>query len=229
VLCRKMRVAGDFDFKRLARMTAGFVGSDLSSLARDASDVAMRHSFEISENPPATTTNPSAVPTVTQLAHSDDGPVNTPSASIAQPVAASGMSEPLISIRHFLEQNPHQPTDKQLHKIHIRFADFLTALEKAEYSATSKIEGFSVIPDVTWADVGAEDSIKSGLRMAIVQRIKYPQMFTHMGLSLQASVLLWGPAGCGKSLLAKAVAHESGANFISINGTELLNKVPIPI
>ncbi|KAG6850104.1 hypothetical protein H0H93_001025 [Arthromyces matolae] len=60
--------------------------------------------------------------------------------------------------------------------------------------------------------------------MAIVQPIKRPELFSAVGISAACGVLLWGPPGCGKTLLAKAVANESKANFISVKGPELLNK-----
>lgn len=64
--------------------------------------------------------------------------------------------------------------------------------------------------------------------MAIVQPIKRPEVFRKVGISAACGVLLWGPPGCGKTLLAKAVANESRANFISVKGPELLNKVRKP-
>ena len=60
--------------------------------------------------------------------------------------------------------------------------------------------------------------------MAIVQPIRRPELFHALGVDASCGVLLWGPPGCGKTLLAKAVANESRANFISIKGPELLNK-----
>jgi len=61
--------------------------------------------------------------------------------------------------------------------------------------------------------------------MSIVQPIKRPDLFHAVGIEVPCGVLLWGLPGCGKTLLAKAVANESRANFISVKGPELLNKV----
>ncbi|KFZ01673.1 hypothetical protein V501_09876 [Pseudogymnoascus sp. VKM F-4519 (FW-2642)] len=60
--------------------------------------------------------------------------------------------------------------------------------------------------------------------MAIIEPIRRPAAFARVGITAPTGVLLWGPPGCGKTLLAKAVANESKANFISIKGPELLNK-----
>ena len=60
--------------------------------------------------------------------------------------------------------------------------------------------------------------------MAIVEPVRNPELFKMLGVQASSGVLLWGPPGCGKTLLAKAVANESRANFISVKGPELLNK-----
>lgn len=66
--------------------------------------------------------------------------------------------------------------------------------------------------------------IREELTFAITQPIRNPEAFAALGLSSASGVLLFGPPGCGKTLVAKAAANESGANFISIKGPELLNK-----
>jgi ribosome biogenesis ATPase len=66
--------------------------------------------------------------------------------------------------------------------------------------------------------------VREELTMAISEPIRCPEQFKRMGLVVPAGVLLFGPPGCGKTLVAKAIASSSGANFISIKGPELLNK-----
>jgi ribosome biogenesis ATPase len=104
----------------------------------------------------------------------------------------------------------------------ITYQDFLTAIPKVQPSA--KREGFATIPDTTWSHIGALHEVREQLEMAIVEPIKRPESFARVGITAPTGVLLWGPPGCGKTLLAKAVANESKANFISIKGPELLNK-----
>ncbi|EEB87236.1 hypothetical protein MPER_15500, partial [Moniliophthora perniciosa FA553] len=72
--------------------------------------------------------------------------------------------------------------------------------------------------------IGALHSIRSELHFAVVEQIKRPGLYEKAGVSGGGGVLLWGPPGCGKTLLAKAVANASGANFISVKGPEVLNK-----
>ena len=85
-------------------------------------------------------------------------------------------------------------------------------------------EGFATTPDVTWDDVGSLGDVREELLFAISRPIANPHLFEAMGLRVSVGVLLFGPPGCGKTLVAKAVANDSGANFISIKGPELLNK-----
>ncbi|CAG5109555.1 Oidioi.mRNA.OKI2018_I69.chr2.g4075.t1.cds [Oikopleura dioica] len=101
------------------------------------------------------------------------------------------------------------------------FGDFQKALKKVVPSA--KREGFATVPDTTWDDVGALEKIREELSMSILAPIRNPRQFERLGLSRPSGVLLTGPPGCGKTLLAKAIANESGLNFISVKGPELLN------
>ncbi|MBH1945595.1 AAA family ATPase, partial [Erythrobacter sp. YJ-T3-07] len=100
--------------------------------------------------------------------------------------------------------------------------DFVKAVSKVQPS--SKREGFTTIPDTTWAQVGALHKVRKELSLAITRPIDTPELFARFGFQSPSGVLLWGPPGCGKTLLAKAVANEAKANFISVKGPELLNK-----
>jgi len=99
---------------------------------------------------------------------------------------------------------------------------FLAALADVEPSAIREV--FTEIPDVRWDDVGGLDSIKQTLREAIEWPLKHAALFERAKTQPPKGILLSGPPGCGKTLLAKAVASESEANFISIKGPQLLSK-----
>lgn len=128
-------------------------------------------------------------------------------------------------IAHFLINHPKALTTTQLSPLHLIPSDFTQALKTVQPSA--KREGFATVPDITWADIGALHGVRDELHMAIVQPIRRPEIFKAVGITAPSGVLLWGPPGCGNTLLAKAVANESRANFISVKGPELLNKVRI--
>lgn len=235
MLCSKLRLTGDFDFFALAKATPGYVGADLSALTGAAGIIAVKRIFkEISdgtlilpENLVDVELDPEAsmvvdMPPVeeTQQPPSTDSSAAKPSMFTTFAMSASS---PVSSIVHFLRAHPDPLTEAQLAPLCITFTDFTHALTQVQPS--SQREGFATVPDVTWADIGALHATREELHMAIVQPIKRPELFKSVGIQAACGVLLWGPPGCGKTLLAKAVANESRANFISIKGPELLNKV----
>ncbi|KAJ1674250.1 AAA+-type ATPase [Spiromyces aspiralis] len=80
------------------------------------------------------------------------------------------------------------------------------------------------VPNVRWQDIGGQDEIKQKLKEAVEWPLKHPQSFLQMGITPPKGVLLYGPPGCSKTLTAKALATESGLNFIAVKGPELFSK-----
>jgi len=80
------------------------------------------------------------------------------------------------------------------------------------------------IPRVTYDDIGDLEEAKQKIRELVELPMKYPQLFKRLGIDPPKGVLLYGPPGCGKTLLAKAVANETEAYFIAINGPEIMSK-----
>ncbi|KAJ7945497.1 cell division control protein 48-like C-like [Quillaja saponaria] len=111
---------------------------------------------------------------------------------------------------------------EEMDKLAIQMSDFEEALKLVQPSL--KREGFSSIPNERWEDVGGLDFIRESFYRDIVTRIKYPEVYEKFGADMEVGFLLYGPPGCGKTLIAKAVANEAGANFIHIKGPELLKK-----
>ncbi|PWA67883.1 cell division cycle 48C [Artemisia annua] len=111
---------------------------------------------------------------------------------------------------------------EEMEKLSITMSDFEMAAKLVQPS--TRREGFSSIPNVKWEDVGGLDSLRSEFEHYIVERIIYPDEYEEDEGDLNTGFLLYGPPGCGKTLIAKAVANEAGANFIHIKGPELLNK-----
>ncbi|KAH3747440.1 hypothetical protein DPMN_181867, partial [Dreissena polymorpha] len=126
----------------------------------------------------------------------------------------------LQSVLSWLKEHPPL-TESQLRDLYITMTDFQEALKCVQPSA--KREGFATVPDVTWDDIGALQDVREELQLAILAPVRHPEQFQSLGLTRAQGVLLAGPPGCGKTLLAKAVANESGINFISVKGPELLN------
>ncbi|MHA1849580.1 MAG: CDC48 family AAA ATPase, partial [Promethearchaeota archaeon] len=122
---------------------------------------------------------------------------------------------------------PKVPLDRQipdeiLFELSVNKDDFNNALNNVEASAMREV--LIEIPDVKWDDVGGYDDVKQSLKEAVELPLKNPDVFEKVGIREPAGVLLYGPPGCGKTLLAKAIASESEANFISVKGPELFSK-----
>ncbi|KAI0318605.1 P-loop containing nucleoside triphosphate hydrolase protein [Amylostereum chailletii] len=239
VLCSKLRIEGSFNFVSLAKATPGYVGADLSALTGAAGIIAVKRIFKaLSDGTLVIPDLEGSLPSNNQKDDADvamqvdvpPGPEPVP-APVPQPsepprhVPFSALALPALansSIAHFLQAHPNPLTPAQLAPICITSADFSLALKQVQPSAQR--EGFATVPGVTWADVGALHATRSELHMAVVQPIRRPELFKAVGIDASCGVLMWGPPGCGKTLLAKAVANESRANFISVKGPELLNK-----
>ena len=195
-LTRRMRLADDLDFKTLAKGTPGFVGADLNDLVSTAGAVAIKRYLDILKSNSG-----------------EEMDIEDPDNEI---------SPKIKELRRLITHAKETPIGEESQVVEVSNADFFTALPKIQPS--SKREGFATIPDTTWADIGALGGVRDELCTAIVQPIRTPEIYEQVGITAPTGILLWGPPGCGKTLLAKAVANESRANFISVKGPELLNK-----
>ncbi|KAL8990845.1 MAG: hypothetical protein Q9177_000593 [Variospora cf. flavescens] len=193
-LTRQMVLSEELDFRRMAKLTPGFVGADLQDLVSTAGSAAIKRFLDTLK---------------TQVIETDvDNDPTSPSSKV-------------MELRRLIKRAKEPPPEGNT-AISITNQDFVTALPKIQPS--SKREGFATVPDTTWADIGALRPVREELLTAIVEPIKNPEKYERVGITAPTGVLLWGPPGCGKTLLAKAVANESKANFISVKGPELLNK-----
>ena len=100
--------------------------------------------------------------------------------------------------------------------------DFMNAFKEITPTALREVE--IEVPNVRWEDVGGLEEVKRRLIEAVEWPLKYPEKFERLGIKPPKGILLYGPPGCGKTLLARAIATESEANFISVKGPEIFNK-----
>lgn len=101
-------------------------------------------------------------------------------------------------------------------------ADFLHAAKQVRPAVLRSVE--IETPNVAWDAIGGLDSLKQTLQEAVEGALLYPELYHHTKAKAPRGILLWGPPGTGKTLLAKAVASQARANFIAVNGPELLSK-----
>ena len=166
---RNMPLTKDVDLKKLADITHGFVGADMSALAKEAAMNVLRKVL------------------------------------------------PDIKLK---EGEPLSRED--LDKLVVSMDDFKSALKIVRPSSLREV--LIEIPKIGWADVGGLNDVKQSLKEAVEWPIKYPKSFQRIGIRAPRGVLLMGPPGTGKTMLAKAVAKESEANFISVKGPEIFSK-----
>jgi len=158
------------ELKSLASITYGFVGADLSALAKEAAMEVLRKIL------------------------------------------------PEMKLNDEQKDIPKE----LLERLWITKDDFLKALKTVRPSALREIS--VEIPNVKWENIGGLEKVKQELKEAVEWPLKNPKVFRNMGIKPPKGVLLYGAPGTGKTMLAKAVAHETKANFISIKGPELLSK-----
>jgi len=165
---RGMPLADDVDLDRLADLTHGYAGADLSALTKEAAMAALRR----------------VLPDLDL--ETDEIPFET------------------------------------LNRINVNKGDFNVALREMQPSTMREV--LIEKPRVYWDDIGALGNAKRELREAVEWPLKFGKVFEHMNAKPPKGILLYGPPGTGKTMLAKAVATESEANFIAVNGPEFLNK-----
>ncbi|MBU0461127.1 MAG: CDC48 family AAA ATPase, partial [Nanoarchaeota archaeon] len=166
---RNMPLADDVNLEELVDITHGFVGADLSSLAKEAAMTVLRR----------------VLPDLQ------------------------------------MEQEEAIPKE-MLEKLRVTKNDFLEALRTVRPSAMREV--LIEVPTVKWEDVGGLEDVKQELKEAVEWPLKYPGAFERLGINPPKGILIYGAPGTGKTLLAKAIATESKANFIVIKGPELLSK-----
>lgn len=211
-LTRGTNIAIDVDFDLLAKRTPGFVGADLNDLVSTAGAAAIKRYLAILK------TNSEAA-----TADVDMGNADTNEQTRLGSAASTSISPVVTSLRKLIKYTKETPPSaSEPDAIQISQTDFITSLPLVQPSALR--EGFATIPTTTFADIGALGHHRTELLSTIIQPILDPGLYARVGITAPSGLLLWGPPGCGKTLLAKAVANESKANFISVKGPELLNK-----
>lgn len=113
-------------------------------------------------------------------------------------------------------------TPELLDVLEVTHDDFQSGMKEIQPSAIREV--FTEIPNIRWTDIGGLDDQVRELKEAIEWPLKFKESFSRLGISPPRGILLFGPPGCGKTLLAKAVATESEVNFISIKGPEVMSK-----
>ena len=153
-----------------------------------------------------------------ELAGITHGYVGADLAALVKEAAMRSLRRALPSIDLEVDEIPVEV----LRRLEVTREDFLQAFREMEPSTLREV--LIERPSVHWDEIGGLEDAKQELREAVEWPLKYAKLFTHAGAKAPKGVLLYGPPGTGKTLLAKAVATEAEANFISVKGPEFLSK-----
>ncbi len=152
------------------------------------------------------------------LAAATHGFVGADMEALAREAAMAALRRLMPTIDLAAAELPYE----RLMELEVTMADFLDALREVEPSAMREV--FTEVADVSWDEIGGMEEAKTALREAVEWPLLHSAVLTRVGAQPAKGILLTGPPGSGKTLLAKAAARESGVNFISIKGPELLSK-----
>lgn len=155
-----------------------------------------------------------------KLAEVTYGYVGADIAGLTKEAAMHALRRVIPTISSLKEDEPI-PKDV-LEKLKVKKDDFDYALRIVQPSAMREV--LIEIPKVKWDEVGGLDEVKQALKEAVDWPLKNPESFKRVGIRPPRGILLYGPPGCGKTYVAKALANEAGVNFISVKGPELLSK-----
>ncbi|KFQ25924.1 Spermatogenesis-associated protein 5, partial [Merops nubicus] len=150
-----------------------------------------------------------------QLADSTHGYVGADLAALCKEAG-------LYALRRALGKRPNLLDNEVAGSVMIAFNDFLQGMNDVRPSAMREVA--VDVPKVSWSDIGGLEDVKLKLKQAVEWPLRHPDAFIRMGIQPPKGVLLYGPPGCSKTMIAKALAHESGLNFLAVKGPELMNK-----
>ncbi|XP_005994768.1 ATPase family gene 2 protein homolog A isoform X2 [Latimeria chalumnae] len=150
-----------------------------------------------------------------QLADSAHGYVGADLAAVCKEAG-------LYALRRALGRHAIPSDSEVAGSVVIVLNDFLQAMNDVRPSAMREVA--IDVPKVSWSDIGGMETVKLKLKQAVEWPLKHPESFIRMGIQPPKGVLLYGPPGCSKTMIAKALANESGLNFLAVKGPELLSK-----
>ncbi|MCJ7578659.1 MAG: CDC48 family AAA ATPase [candidate division Zixibacteria bacterium] len=153
-----------------------------------------------------------------KLAEITHGFVGADLEALCREAAMSALRKIFPKIDFQLDEIPYE----LILELEVGMENFYEALKEVEPSAIREV--FVEIPEVKWEEVGGLDDIKQKLKESVEWPLKYPQLFEKANTKPPKGIIIYGHPGTGKTLLAKAVAHESGINFIPIKGPALMSK-----
>ncbi|XP_062197485.1 calmodulin-interacting protein 111 [Phragmites australis] len=210
------------DLESLALATHGFVGADLAALCNEAALSALRRYISLKENLTQQFGHPDTI--VDKCNNQEtDGPFGYQIRSLSSSLSKLTMSAEDVPCTKGNNTKSSESDDEKDEKLLlVTTEDFEKAKMKVRPSAMREV--MLELPKVQWEDVGGQSSVKKQLIEAIQWPQKCPEAFERIGIRPPRGLLMIGPPGCSKTLMARAVASEAKLNFLAVKGPELFSK-----
>eukprot|EP01034_Spumella_vulgaris_P022298 gene22298-28414_t len=224
---RKFRVS-DALVSDIARLAHGMVGADLLLVVKEAFFLALRRQVTVNSSPAPSSTSetfPLSAGGADSLSinladefdslslNQEDETPSSQDISSNLTTPPNNLSVPIVTATHPLVVDE---------RVFLSEADFREALSRVSPSALREV--VVEVPSVRWTDIGGMESVKQALKEVVEWPLQHPELFQSLGVAPPKGVLLYGPPGCSKTLMAKALATESSMNFLAVKGPELLSK-----
>uniref|UniRef100_T1HCW5 AAA+ ATPase domain-containing protein n=1 Tax=Rhodnius prolixus TaxID=13249 RepID=T1HCW5_RHOPR len=225
VLCRNMKMSEDISLDKVADLTPGYVGADLNALCSHAGIAAVtRALLKNSHTPNTQTKSIENIPSGEEESKKENPPESDKPTERDIEILGTSFGQKKDEQKNCvfaLLKKVFSLKCQEIDTMCIEMQDIMAAIKSVQPSA--KREGFATVPDISWNDIGSLKEVREKLDISIMIPVKYPKLFESVGVRAPSGILLYGPPGCGKTLVAKAVANEANINFISVKGPELLN------
>ncbi|KAG0594421.1 hypothetical protein M758_UG075600 [Ceratodon purpureus] len=229
-LCNMRHSLREGEILELAASTHGFVGADLSSLCHEAALAALRRCIQLKPDLSASLST-LVLPTKSQFnssmvtsPHDDENNEVSPKKTNPSNTGICSLCTALESVQldPAVSQGPEELDKIKEAALTVNSDDFEVAKTRVRPSAMREV--MLEIPKVRWSDIGGMEDVKQHLQEAVIWPQKHGDRLISIGAQPIRGVLLYGPPGCSKTLLARACASEAGLNFIAVKGPELFSK-----
>ncbi|CAH2063952.1 unnamed protein product [Thlaspi arvense] len=217
----------DTQLEQLSMATHGFVGADLSTLCCEAAFVCLRQHLDqrsSSSNLPIAASECRGSESSTNMTDVSSDSSDSASSCITSPTTSGAQRSFAVNGTNDIQNsgNSCSETKEGEDTLSVGFEDFEKAKIKIRPSAMREV--ILEVPKVNWEDVGGQKEVKNQLMEAVEWPQKYQDAFKRIGTRPPSGILMFGPPGCSKTLMARAVASEAGLNFLAVKGPELFSK-----
>ncbi len=234
---RNMPLAEDVNLDELAEKTYGYVGADLAALSREAAMSVIRRNMEEIKS------KEEYLPKITEVAREYNirnqkdllNAIKAVTEKLQKAEKEAAKAKSVFGKKPSMkegEDNGEQDETKKLSetlnaleiikRLYVSMNDFNNAFLFVQPSAMREI--MIEVPKVKWSDVGGLDEVKNALKEAVEWPLKNAENFKRLGIRPARGIMLYGPPGCGKTHIVKALANEAGVNFIAVKGPEIMSK-----